>query len=137
MTISATLTLSKPTGAERIPKGTFGYLRTRNKHRLYSLIIGEFNKSGLTQADLARRLGKGSDIVCRLLATPGNIQADTLSDLLFAISGAEATYQLHYPLEQAARNDTQPLFLIEDTDNLNPLSNSGSSNTKIQRANVA
>lgn len=108
-----TTTLSKPVRAERVPKGTFGYFRTRNRHRLYSMIIKEFKKSGLTQADLARRLGKSPEIVCRLLATPGNLQVDTLSDLLFAISGAESTYELSYPLDKLARNDTRPEWLAD------------------------
>ena len=106
-----TTTLSKPTEAERVPKGTLGYFRAGNRHRLYSLFIKEFKASGLTQADLARRLGKKPEIVCRLLATPGNLQADTLSDLLFAISGAQLTYGLSYPLDQPARNDTRPEWL--------------------------
>ena len=106
-----TTTPFKPIGAERVPKGAFGYFRARNRHRLYSLIIKEFKKSGLTQADLARRLGKKPEIVCRLLATSGNLQADTLSDLLFAISGAQPTYGLSYPLDQLARNDTRPEWL--------------------------
>lgn len=112
MTISLTTTLSKPIGADRIPKGTVGYFRARNRHRLYSLIIKEFKESGLTQADLARRLGKTPDIVCRLLATPGNIQTDTLSDLLFAISGAVPSYGTDYPLELPVRNDNRPDWLI-------------------------
>lgn len=111
MTTYPTTTPFKPTGAERVPKGTFGYFRARNRHRLYSLIIKEFKKSGLTQAELARRLGKKPEIVCRLLATPGNLQADTFSDLLFAISGAQPAYGLSYPLDQSARNDTRPKWL--------------------------
>ena len=111
MTTYLITTPFKPTGAERIPKGTFGYFRARNRHRLYSLFIKEFKASGLTQADLARRLGKKPEIVCRLLATPGNLRADTLSDLLFAISGAQPTYGLNYPLDQPVRNDTRPEWL--------------------------
>lgn len=115
MTTYLTTTPFKPTGAERIPKGTLGYFRAGNRHRLYSLFIKEFKVSGLTQADLARRLGKKPDVVCRLLAAPGNLQADTLSDLLFAISGAQPTYALSYPLEQPVRNDTRPEWLDQQS----------------------
>src|SRR4051812_21699790 len=94
-------TLSEPKGSDRVPEGAFGYFRSRNKHRIFSLVIREFKRRGLSQADLARRLGKGTDIVCRWLGSPGNWTLDTLSDLLFAISGAEVRYGLAYPLANA------------------------------------
>lgn len=113
MNIYPTTSLSKPTGAEPVPKGTFGYLRARNRHRIATLIIKEFKESGLSQVDLARRARKSPATICRWLATPGNMRADSLSDLLFAISGAVPTYGVDYPLEQPARNDTRPDWLIE------------------------
>lgn len=99
-----TFMLSKPEGCEQVPLGTFGYFRARNKGRVYDLVLNEFIKSGLTQADLARRMGKGKDIVCRLLGTPGNWTLNTVSDLLFAIGGGEAKYSMAYPLDEHARN---------------------------------
>ncbi len=98
MRTSRNTLLFEPSGADRVPEETFGYFRTRNKHRVYSLVIGEFKRSGISQADLARRLGKGTDIVCRWLGSPGNWTLDTLSDLLFAISGAEPDYAVRHPL---------------------------------------
>lgn len=111
MTISQIISLSKPSDSSLVPKGTFGYFRSRNKHRLYSLVIAEFKRSGLSQADLARRLGKRPDVVCRWLAGPTNWTIDTVSDLLFAISGAEPEYGVNYPLDQPMRNDTRPRWL--------------------------
>jgi len=92
--------LSEPIGTEKISSGTFGYFRGRNRHRLYSLVVREFQKSGLSQANLARRMGKGTDVICRWLAAPSNWEADTLSDLLFAISGAAPVYTVEHPLAQ-------------------------------------
>ena len=89
MNISQTTMLSKPSGNLAIPKAAFAYLRTRLKHRIHTLIIREFKKSGLTQADLARRLGKDAPQLSRLLSSPGNMTVDTISDLLFAIDGKE------------------------------------------------
>jgi len=66
------------------------------------------------------------------LATPGNLQADTLSELLFAISGAQPIYGLSYPLDQPARNDTHPKWLVDDADDdaaSEPTNATGSSNT--------
>jgi hypothetical protein len=113
MSTSQTSSLSKPTGCEKVPLGTLAYFRARAKRRAYDLVIKEFKKSGLSQADLARRLGKGTDRICKLLGGPGNWTLDTVSDLLFAISGAEPKYGLDYALDKPARNFRQPEWLCE------------------------
>ena len=114
-TSQETAMLSKPTGADQIPLGTIWYFRARNRMRLYSLVMSEFKKSGLSQADLARRLGKKPDRICKTLAAPGNWTNDTPSDYLFAISGAEIKYELSYPLDGAPRNFTVPDWLDTTT----------------------
>jgi hypothetical protein len=105
--------LSNPTGSDRVPVGTLGYFQARNKRRAYSLVMKEFKKSGLSQADLARRLGKGPDVVCRLLAAPGNWTLDTVSDLLFAISGSVPAFSVEYPLSGSQRDQVGPEWLRE------------------------
>src|SRR5262249_39772289 len=107
-----------PTGSNRVPLGTFGYFQARNKRNAYDIVMEEFEKSGLSQADLARRLGKGTDLVCRLLGGPGNWTLDTLSDLLFAISGATPVYSLDYPLTRPPRNQVGPTWLYHDVSTL-------------------
>ena len=102
MSTSATSALSKPEGINKISTGTLAYIRARNKHRTYNLVIREFKKSGLTQADLAKRLGKAPEVISRLLARPRNWEMDTFSDLLFAISGAVPRYELDRPLDAVA-----------------------------------
>jgi len=112
MTMSqATSSLSKPESDEQIPIGTLGYFQARNRNRIYDLVLSEFLRSGISQATLARRLGKGTDIVCRRLGAPGNWTLDTVSDLLFGISGAEPEYGLSYPLDGPRRNFTKPEWL--------------------------
>jgi len=106
--------LRSPTGDDRVPLGTFGYFQARNKRNAYDLVMEEFTKSGLSQADLARRLGKGTDIVCRLLGGPGNWTLDTLSDLMFAISGAAPVFGKDYPLNKLRRNQRGPTWLYDD-----------------------
>src|SRR5258706_16329150 len=90
----------KPAGREPIPAGDLEYLRTRNRMRLFTLVQKEFQRSGLSQADLAARMRKGTDRICHLLGAPGNWTADTASDLLWAMSGAVPKYALEYPLEK-------------------------------------
>jgi hypothetical protein len=104
MTTSPTSTLSEPTGTDRVSRGTLAYFRARLKQRIHSLIVREFKESGLSQADLARRLGKEPAQLCRLLSGPGNLTLDTVSDLLFAISGAELSLSAAYPLRESAQD---------------------------------
>jgi hypothetical protein len=112
-TSQRTSSLFKPKGDERISVGTLGYFQARNRNRLYETIIREFQNSGISQATLARRLGKRPDVVCRWLGSPGNWTLDTVSDLLFAISGGEPEYSIAYPLDRPSRNYTDPEWLSE------------------------
>lgn len=96
--------LCRPEGDHKIASSTLAYFRARNRNQIYDLVMNEFAKSGVSQAVLARRLGKGTDQVCRWLGAPGNWTLDSVSDLLFVISGAEPKYEIRYPLEQVLRN---------------------------------
>lgn len=108
-----TFVLSEPTGRDQIPAGVLEYFQTRNRMRVFTLVQNEFERSGVTKAELADRLGKGSDRVSHLLGAPGNWTLDTASDLLFAISGAVIDYHLAYPLRKLPRNMTAPEWLHE------------------------
>jgi hypothetical protein len=98
MSTSPLIDQFRPTGSQKISIGTLGHVRTRNRQRAYSLIVREFKKSGLSQADLAKRLGKGTDVICRLLSRPGNWGLDTFSDLLFGICGSLGSFDAAHPL---------------------------------------
>jgi hypothetical protein len=106
MTISQTASLSKPIGSNKISSGTFAYVKTRNRQRAYDLVIREFKKSGLSQADLGRRLGKTADIISRLFSRPANWELDTFSELLFAITGGLLRVQADHPTSQQFSNRT-------------------------------
>ncbi len=107
MTTSAIHFLSKPTGRDPIDPATLAYMRQRNRGRVYSAVIDEFEKSGISQADLAGRLHKGTDQISRWLGSPGNWTLDTVSDLFFAISSGEPAYGVQYPLDLIATNETR------------------------------
>jgi transcriptional regulator with XRE-family HTH domain len=106
--------LHKPIVGERIPQATFSYFKTRNKLRLFDVVKKEFKKSGLSQAELAIRMGKGKDRICKLLAAPGNWTSDTASEILFAISGSELVYSIGYPFERPTRNQNRPEWSVKD-----------------------
>jgi hypothetical protein len=105
--------LSKPVSGQKILPETFAYMNARARRRAYNLVMKEFKKSGITKAELARRLGKGADRVSKMLAGPGNWTIATVSELLFAICGAEPKWDLDFPLDKVKRNDTRPAWLEE------------------------
>lgn len=108
MSTSPTAALFDPRSTERISSGALAYIRARNKNALYNLIIREFKKSGLTQGQLAKRMGRTADVVCRLLGRPSNMEIDTASDFLFAICGAAFRFETHHP--KAAK--VEPRWLV-------------------------
>jgi hypothetical protein len=110
-TFPTTSALSKPSGRDRLPAGVLEYLQTRNRMRAFTVVQREFERCGITQTDLAERMGKGPDRICRLLGAPGNWTLDTVSDLLFAMSGAALTYGVDYPLDKPPRNLHEPDWL--------------------------
>jgi hypothetical protein len=103
--------LSNPSGDEPIPAGTLAYFQGRNRTRIYEAVLQEFLRSDISRATLARRMGKRAEQVSRLLGAPGNWTLDTVSDLLFAISGAEPVYGVQHPLKEPSRNYWQPEWL--------------------------
>jgi len=71
---------------------------------MHELVLEEFQKSGLSQAALARRLNTRPELISRRLGAPGNWRLDTVSDLLFAISGGEPVKEVGYPLAATPAN---------------------------------
>lgn len=114
MNTSRTAALSKPTGSKKIPVGTLGYMRGRNRHRLHSLLLEEFDRSGLSQHDLASRLNKRPEVVSRMLGSAGNMRLDSVCDYFFAMDGGELQYTIHYPLEAPQRNYSVPDWIYLD-----------------------
>ena len=114
-TSQTTRLLSKPKTGERISPNALAYLRMRTRLRIFDLVIKNFRASKITQAELAKRLGKGTDRICKLLGSPGNWTSDTASDLLFAIDGCVLEPHGSYPLDRLIRNDTRPHYLEIDS----------------------
>jgi hypothetical protein len=111
ITYPQTTSLYEPRGDDAVPAGALAYLQARNRSRAYEAVINEFVRSGISQATLARRMSKRPEQINRLLGAPGNWTLDTVSDLLFAISGAEPIYGVQFPLKEPPRNYQQPEWL--------------------------
>ena len=75
--------------AEQIPADALAYVGARARNRFYDFVLKRFNASGMTKAELARKIGKGPDRVNRLLGAPGNWTIETIAELLAGISGEE------------------------------------------------
>jgi hypothetical protein len=100
--------LSEIISGQQIPLGTRSFFQERFRSRLYDLVVSEFLKqeqaSGLTRAEVARRIGRKPEQITRWLGAPGNWTVETVSDLLLAISKAEPAIGLS-PLDgRPARN---------------------------------
>lgn len=85
------------TNDTKISAGDLSYICARNRQQAYNLVIRQFKASRLTQAQLARRLGKGTDIISRLLKMPQNWGLNTFSELMYGICGAAIRFEPDYP----------------------------------------
>ena len=104
--------LSNPKTGERVPAGTLTYFRVRNRQRVWELLTSELERSGITQAELCRRIGRDPSRISGIFSAPSNLEIDTLSDVLFGISGAQLEYAPSHPLDEGNhRNFTQPDWL--------------------------
>lgn len=115
--------LSDVAGGGPIPEANLAYLEQRVLNAFYAFVMAKFfdekKKSGLTQAKLARRINRGTDVVNRWLASPGNWQIGTLARLLVGISGEEAALSSVPLLGRTPRNQTV-LDLLDDQDDPAP-----------------
>jgi transcriptional regulator with XRE-family HTH domain len=103
--------LRKPSGDEVISPGTFAYLRAQSQASVYDLVLAELARSGITKATLARRLGLSPAGVSKLLQGPRNWTVDTVTDLLFAISGGMISWSVDRSLDQPATESHLPDWL--------------------------
>lgn len=84
MTTSLTQAMSA-IAEPRIDAYWVGYFRENLRGEIYSQVVEAFEQSGLTKADLARKLDRRPEQITRWLSAPSNLEADTISDLLLAL----------------------------------------------------
>lgn len=96
--------------------GAMAYFRERQRLRLYEVVIREFMRSGITKAELARRMGRRPEQVTRWLGAPGNWTLDTVSDLLLAISAGELEASVAHPLASWVDEDRDSVTLPDETE---------------------
>lgn len=107
-----TFTLSKPSQENsEIPAGVQAFVSEKLKNDLYDLVLHKFKESGISQSDLAARLGKDKALLSRQLSTPSNWTIDTIAKMLFAIDGSVLVLSTMDPDTPSAANYTQPAWL--------------------------
>jgi hypothetical protein len=84
--------------------GDLAYFRQRQSNHVYEAVFAEFQKSGMSKADVARRLNKKPEQITRWLSGPGNWTLD----LLLAV-GAEMTFTAVSIVNQPIQNYAHPL----------------------------
>jgi hypothetical protein len=75
-----------------IPESKRVYFQERFRGRFFDFLVGRFldaQRSGLTKAKLARRIGKSPEVINRWLGAPSNLTLDSISDLMLGISAEE------------------------------------------------
>src|SRR5262249_21653989 len=96
------------------------YVCARNRQQSYNLVIGVMKESGISQATLARRLGKAPEVVSRLLSRPRNWEQDTLSELVFAITGGGISYSIELPRAGGEPMRVDPWVELRSSDDAQP-----------------
>lgn len=98
--------------SDRIPLGKLGFVRGKLRNDFHVMVLNAFAASGLTQSQLAKRLGKAPAVVNRCLGGPANWTIDTAADLLFAIKGSYFGLSEIEPTLAVAHNIIGPEWLI-------------------------
>lgn len=99
-----TLRTSIPNRAEereKISRGEFSYVCTRNQLHAHDLLLRAFRESGLTQKQLAERAGIDEATLSRLMRRPQNVEINTLSKLIYAALGASIRLNAELPQNRA------------------------------------
>lgn len=67
-----------------ISKYWLAYFRENFRGVINDQLLEAFESSGITKADIARKLGRRPEQVTRWLSAPGNLETDTISDIALA-----------------------------------------------------
>jgi hypothetical protein len=103
--------LFDPDGNSPIDASSRMYFGGLARHFGHELLLEAFERSGLSKADLAVRLGYDPSRLGRILNTPANLTLETFGEVLFAIDGSCAHFSQRWPLGDEPRNYEGPDWL--------------------------
>src|ERR1051325_1620892 len=78
-----------------IPEAKRIYFQRRLRDRFFDFLREKFEReevNGLTQAKLARRIGRSPEAISQWLSSPSNLTLDSISDLMIGISAEEPEF---------------------------------------------
>jgi transcriptional regulator with XRE-family HTH domain len=103
--------LSEIRGTKPISARTKAYYRRRLQNLMHRLILKAFRdeakKTGLTQKELAKRIGSRPEQVNRWLGIPNNLTLNTIADMLLGI-GVDLDYPTVTSIENLVLEATVP-----------------------------
>jgi hypothetical protein len=104
---------------------------------IYEEVLAAFREAAISQATLAKRLGKRPEQISRLLSGPGNWTIDTAAELLFAIDGSLARIERRWPSLGRQRNYSFHTHPGEVVSRISPLesTNTKAGDYRIQKVN--
>jgi hypothetical protein len=104
--------LSEILSGQPIPIGKLAYFRGRLSNRIHELVLEEFarleSEKKITRAELARRINRKPEQITRWLAMPGNLESDTVSDLLLGM-GYELGVSLMSLTAETSKQESETL----------------------------
>ncbi len=100
-----------------IPEATLIELEARLQHRIHAMILDAFNESGLSQLELAERLGWDPARVSRCLGASSNWTLKTINSLMAAIGVDldDPSYTSFEELERRLKGETSITVLAENS----------------------
>lgn len=105
--------LAEPNGDGKCSDVALHYMASHSRHLSHELLIGAFLESGMTKAELARRLGWDPSRLGRVLNVPANVTVETLGQVLYAIDGSAPTYGRCLPFQECRVNYDGPDWLVK------------------------
>lgn len=101
MNTSAISTYSRPENLRQIPDTEFAYICARNQHQAHNLLMKQIKQSGYTQKQIAKITGIDEAALSRLLRRPRNVEINTISKILYAVSGAALGLSPSFPNDRS------------------------------------
>lgn len=103
-TSQTTSFLAEPSGEERIPASTLGYVTEMAREEVFDMLAAACVEAGVPRNHIAKRLGKEPAQISRMLNSPGNFTIDTIAQTLFAINGNMFRLEPYSPLREPKSN---------------------------------
>lgn len=91
--------LKRPDAAERTPRRAEAFIEARNRGQMHQLLLSEYVASRMSQTDLAKRTGKRRETISRVLGHPTNLEINTASKILFALTGKALKFVAYDPAD--------------------------------------